>query len=107
MHGTSDKQLPHVPEGMPPLVLEGRPTSFFEFWPAWIMYFPVALQWLLLSVRYRSLSLPLIANPAIPLSGMVGLAKTAAFDAAGETARRWNLPWIAYTISEISEREQA
>ena len=107
MHGTSDKQPPHVPEGMPPLVLQGRPTSFFEFWPAWVMYFPVALQWLLLSVRYRSLSLPLIANPAIPLSGMVGVAKTEVFDAAGETARQWILPWITYTVSEISEREQA
>ena len=71
------------------------------------MYFPVALQWLLLSVRYRSLSLPLIANPAIPLSGMVGVAKTEVFDAAGETARQWILPWITYTVSEISEREQA
>ena len=107
MHGTSDEQLPHVPEGMLPLVLEGRPTPFFDFWPAWIMYFPVALHWLLLSVRYRSLSLPLIANPAIPLSGMVGVAKTATFDAAGETARQWNLPWITFTVSEISEREQA
>ena len=71
------------------------------------MYFPFALQWLLLPVRYRSLSLPLIANPAIPLSGMVGVAKTATFDAAGETARQWNLPWITFTVSEISEREQA
>ena len=103
-HGTSGKQLPHVPEGMPPLVLQCRPTSFFEFWPAWAMYFPFALQWLLLPVRYRSLSLPLIANPAIPLSGMVGVAKTEVFDAAGETARQWILPWITYTVSEISER---
>ena len=38
---------------------------------------------------------------------MMGVAKTAAFDAAGETARQWILPWITYTVSEISEREQA
>ena len=48
----------NVPQGMPPLVLEGRPLHFFEFWPAWIMCFLVALLWLLLSVRYRRLSLP-------------------------------------------------
>ncbi len=94
MHGASFEQLPHVPEGMPPLVLQGRPTSFFEFWPAWVIYFPGALQWLLLSVRYRSLSPPLIANPAISLSGMAGVAKTAR-------------QWIICTVSEISEREQA
>ena len=58
---------------MPPLDTTGRTTSFFEFWPSWLMYFPVLLQWLVLGLRYRSLSLPLIANPAIPLSGMVGV----------------------------------
>jgi hypothetical protein len=84
---------------MPPLDLRGRSTSFFEFWPTWLMYFPVALQWLLLSVRYRSLSLPLIANPAVPLSGMVGGAKSAVFDAAGQQARQWILPWIVYQVT--------
>tara|TARA_S200000501_G_C20179652_1_gene463795 strand:- start:80 stop:271 length:192 start_codon:yes stop_codon:yes gene_type:complete len=62
MYGASQKGLLHVPQDMP-----------------------------LLSVRYRSLSLPLISNPAIPLSGVVGAAKTAAFDAAGETLRQWIL----------------
>lgn len=93
------EQAIYVPPGMPPLELKGRTTSFFEFWPSWLMYFPVALQWLLLSLRYRSLSLPLIANPAIPLSGMVGVAKSAVFEAAGDTARRWILPWFLYDVS--------
>lgn len=84
---------------MPPLDLSGRTTSYFEFWPMWLMYVPVVLQWLLLSVRYRSLSLPLIASPAVPLSGMVGVAKSAVFDAAGEQARQWILPWIVYQLN--------
>ncbi|MCG8415202.1 MAG: hypothetical protein MI746_13365 [Pseudomonadales bacterium] len=96
---TSTKESPYVPEGMPPLDLSGRATSFFEFWPMWLMYIPVVLQWLLLSLRYRSLTLPLIASPAVPLSGMVGVEKSAVFDAAGKEARRWILPWVIYEVS--------
>lgn len=91
--------LPYVPPGMPPLDISGRSTSFFEFWPTWLVYMPVVMQWIVLSVRYRSLSLPLLANPAIPLSGMVGVAKSAVFDAAGETARQWILPWALYEVT--------
>lgn len=83
---------------MPALDNSGRATSFFEFWPTWLMYVPVAVQWLLLAARYRSLSLPLIANPGIPLSGMVGVSKSAVFDLAGDTAREWILPWILFEV---------
>ena len=89
----------YVSAGMPPLDLNGRKTSFFEFWPLWLIYLPVFLQWLLLSLRYRSFSLPLIANPAVPLSGMVGVAKSSVFDAAGNEARQWILPWYVYEVS--------
>jgi len=87
---------------MPPLDNSGRATSFFEFWPMWVMYVPVGIQWLLLAIRYRSLSLPLIANPGIPLSGMVGVSKSAVFDLAGEYARQWILPWILFEIDDQS-----
>jgi len=70
------------------------------------MYFPVAIQWLLFSVRYRSLSLPLLANPAIPLSGMVGVAKSAVFDAAGDYARQWILPWTLFDVRNESSEEK-
>ncbi|MDP6732790.1 MAG: D-alanine--D-alanine ligase [Gammaproteobacteria bacterium] len=90
-----------VQPGMPPLDLSGRTTSFFEFWPMWLMYIPVVLQWILLAIRYRSLSLPLIANPAISLSGMVGTSKSETFEAAGDKARKWILPWMAYEVSDV------
>lgn len=64
-----------INKGMPPLEVSDNGTSFFEFWPAWIMYTPVVLQWFFLSAKYKSLTLPLIANPSIPLSGMVGESK--------------------------------
>lgn len=103
----ADNSTPYVPAGMPPLDLSGRNTSYFEFWPMWLMYIPVVVQWLLLSIRYRSLSLPLIASPAVPLSGMVGVPKSAVFDAAGSSARRWILPWLIYEVSEKEKAEQA
>ncbi len=96
-----------VPPGMPELDTTGKPVSYFEFWPTWLMYLPVAVQWLALAVRYRSLTLPLIANPAIPLSGMVGVPKTAVFKQAGDSARCWILPWVEYQVTDRSPACQA
>lgn len=106
MNDNSQQAQDYVPPGMPRLDQEGRTTSFFEFWPLWVMYFPVVVQWLLLALRYRSLTLPLIANPVISLSGMVGAAKSALLGAAGNYARQWILPWIVYEVSERSADEQ-
>jgi hypothetical protein len=98
--------ISYVPEGMPALDNSGRTTSFFEFWPMWLMYVPVALQWLILAARYRSLSLPLIANPGIPLSGMVGVSKSSVFDLAGDYANEWILPWILFDVSDQPKQQQ-
>lgn len=95
---TSTENPVHVPAGMPQLDISGSTTSRFEFWPLWVMYLPVALQWLWLGLRYRNLMLPLIANPAIPLSGMVGVPKSCVFNVAGELARRYILPWAEYRV---------
>lgn len=81
---------------MPPLQKRRHVTSFFEFWPSWIIYIPVVLQWIALSIRYRSLSLPLIANPTIPLAGMVGESKSEILNLAGESVRPWIAPWVVY-----------
>ena len=91
---TAAVESPEINQGLPPLPQEGPAVSFFEFWPAWVMYAPVVAQWLGLAVRYRSLGLPLIANPGIPLSGMVGESKTAVLDLAGDGARQWILPYL-------------
>ena len=100
LNKAESKYKTHVPQGMPPLDLTGRATSYFEFWPLWLMYLPVFFQWILLSIRHRSLTLPLIANPAVPLSGMVGVAKSFVFEVAGDFARRWVLPWVVYEVSD-------
>ena len=85
---------PHVTEGMPPLQFKQLTRSFFEFWPTWLVYLPVVVQSLYLAARYRSLSLPFIANPNLTLSGMVGVAKSELLTQAQAECAESILPWF-------------
>ena len=92
----------YVSPGMPTLDMEGKNTSFFEFWPTWAMYIPVVVQSLLLSIRYRALTLPLIANPKLPLAGMVGVGKSELFVQAKGLCKEAILDWATVTRYEHS-----
>lgn len=83
-----------VNRGLPTLLFEGKTTSFYEFWPVWLVYIPVVIYWLLLSIRYRSFGLPMAVNPNIELGGMVGESKHAILDPAGVELRHYILPYI-------------
>jgi hypothetical protein len=54
----------------------GRWTRW-EFWPAWLFYLPVAVNYLRLAIKYRGLTLPTAANPGIFSGGFVGESKFA------------------------------
>jgi len=71
------------------------------------MYFPVVLQWLWLSLRYRSLTLPLIANPTIPLAGMVGSSKDMLMSQATGVCKDAMLPWVLHTVNDKTVVEQS
>jgi membrane protein DedA with SNARE-associated domain len=47
----------------------------WEFWPAWLFYFPVGIYYLRLAVRHRGLTVPSAANPGIATGGLVGESK--------------------------------
>ncbi len=64
-----------------------REVSFFEFWPGWLFYAPVVAFWLLQSIRYRSVTLPSLANPRINAGGICGESKNSILGLAGATAR--------------------
>ncbi|MCI0746336.1 MAG: VTT domain-containing protein [Verrucomicrobia subdivision 3 bacterium] len=49
----------------------------WEFWPAWLFYAPVAVNYLRLAIRHRSVTLPTAANPGIFSGGFVGESKIA------------------------------
>lgn len=97
---------PYVSPGMPPLESKQNTVSAFEFWPMWLMYFPVVCQWLWLSLRHRSLTLPLLANPNLPLSGMVGVPKSALFRQASGRCNDVILDWFVFDVTAESVAEQ-
>ncbi len=76
--------------GMPALEEDSKRTiSPYEFLPTWFFYTPVVLQSVLLGMYYRDFRLPLVANPSIKLSGMVGESKHDIMNLAGGLASVW------------------
>jgi hypothetical protein len=64
--------------------------THWEFWPRWAFYPPLFLYILFLALRYRSLTLFTLANPAMPVGGFIGESKSAILDgllASGAVAR--------------------
>ena len=100
------ENAPYTTPGMPPLDMAGKQTSMFEFWPTWLMYLPVALQSLGLAIWHRSLTLPLVANPKLPLSGMVGVGKSELMQQAEGECRQAILSWFIHHRTEIDLAEQ-
>jgi hypothetical protein len=84
-----------------------KATSFFEFWPTWLMYLPVVFQWIFLSIRHRSVTLPFIANPKLTLSGMVGVPKSELMKQANSTSALSILPWVLHTVDDTPLETQA
>ncbi len=71
-----------------------RVVSPFEFWPGWLFYAPVVLQWVWLGLRYGDMSLPTAANPTIETGGLCGESKSAILDMAGPEATPWIAPYV-------------
>src|SRR5262249_34820503 len=55
--------------------IDFRKLARWEFWPAAIFYIPVALKYLWLAIRYRSVMLPAAANPGMYSGGLIGESK--------------------------------
>jgi hypothetical protein len=93
--------------GMPEMEPDtGVSVSRYEFWPAWFFYTPVVVQSLWHGVKYRNFALPLIANPGIALSGMVGESKHDILSLAGSEAKKWISPFVTLTRTDMPEMVQ-
>ena len=57
-----------------------------ESLPKWLNLVPIVAQWIWLSIRYASVTLPSCANPSIISGGMVGEGKMEYFSSMGELA---------------------
>ena len=87
-------------EGMPPLDTGGRPFSSFEVAPAFLFYLPVAAYWLWLSIKHRSLTLPVLANPAIIAGGLCGESKAGVLDLLGPEGRARVAPYVSFAMPD-------
>lgn len=91
--------LPQGWFGMPPLSRADRKVAAAERIPPNLFYLPLLANWIRLGIRYRSLTLPTAANPAILTGGMWGETKSSYFNDIGAAER----PWIADFV--VVERE--
>jgi len=93
---------PH--QGMPPLDLDGSPLSFFEFWPMWAFYPPVAIYAAWLMLRHRGALLPTVANPSFPAGGLVGESKSQILEMAVRHAGDAVAPFVAIDRPTLTEQ---
>ncbi|MBV9542519.1 MAG: hypothetical protein JO167_14750 [Alphaproteobacteria bacterium] len=69
------------------------PVGTLERLPKWLNLVPMVVQWLWLSLRHGSLTLPSAANPALTCGGMVGDGKLEYFDIMGARAKAVTAPY--------------
>ena len=80
----------------------GRLVYGFERLPAWLFYAPVALLWLMLSMRYRGFTPPAAANPLFECGGLVGESKNQAMLQVSPAAATWFAPHVLLIRSLLS-----
>jgi hypothetical protein len=80
-----------------------RITSFFEFWPGWIAYTPIVLQWIGLGLRYGNPILATAANPTIEAGGLCGESKQSILDQMSGAARDWIAPYTVCSTGAFAE----
>ncbi|MCE9648736.1 MAG: hypothetical protein K8R18_03825 [Parvibaculum sp.] len=78
--------------------------------PKWLNLLPMVAQWVWLSARYRSATLPSAANPAITSGGLAGEGKLEYFACMGPTARAATAPHtyvVNRGVTSLAEAEAA
>ncbi|WP_431854916.1 VTT domain-containing protein [Azospirillum sp.] len=84
--------------GMPPISAGYRPIGLAERIPPLLFYVPLAVQWLALGLRHRSVTLPTAANPSIEAGGLLGESKHRCIELIGPGGR----PWVAASTAIVN-----
>jgi membrane protein DedA with SNARE-associated domain len=79
----------------------------WEFWPAWLFYFPVVVWYLLLAIRHRSLTLPTCANPGMFTGGIIGESKIATLLDLERTSPEWTAGGFLLPAGSAEARREA
>ena len=82
-----------------------RHRSTLERMPKWLICVPLVVQWLALSLRYRSTTLPSAANPHLTSGGLVGEGKLEYFRGMGPLARAATAAHVGITAGDAHARE--
>ena len=77
-----------------------RPAT--ERIPFGLFHLPLILTWIAFAVRYRSLTLPTVANPCRRTGGLWGEAKSDYFLDVAASERRWIADFVSVTRSRTS-----
>ena len=85
----AEPALPSTCFGMPPLSRADRKVASAERIPPALFYLPLVFNWIRLSLRHRSLTLPTAANPNIFTGGMWGESKSSYFFDVTPVERKW------------------
>jgi hypothetical protein len=81
--------------------------SRWEFWPAWLFYPPVVVQYIRLAIRHRSVTLPTISNPGIYAGGFVGESKISTLKDLGETSPEFTAQaWLLRETTADARRHE-
>lgn len=79
-----------IHQGMPPLdPRQARYPAFKRYLSDPVFYCVPSLMWIALALRYRSLTLPTAANPAMEVGGLWGESKAQGISLFGKHAREW------------------
>ncbi len=78
--------------------ITNKRIGLLEALPLWVKLIPIVSQWLFLSLRYGSVTLPSSANPHITSGGMVGEGKLEYFEIMGHHARTATAPYISALV---------
>lgn len=98
----TEKALRKQHRGMPSLNGVKRLISNAERIPNGLFYIPVGLRWLALSVRYRNLTLPTIANPLIETGGYWGESKSDVLNDIGADQKKWMADFFPFVRTDSS-----
>ncbi len=90
-----------------PAVAQDKPVSHFEFWPSWMFYTPIVVQWIALGLRYGDMSLPTAANPRITAGGLCGESKISILDQVGVGERSRLVPYTSLEVTGTPEQALA
>ncbi len=89
--------------GMPSLKTVPRKVALSERMPQLLFYSPVAIRWLLLGIKYRSILLPTVSNPYVEAGGLWGESKSRLMDQIGNDQREWIAPYTTVVLNGKSD----